>query len=193
MILNVGTDCDGVIYDFGNALLKYFHSIGLKLSWKDGGVEPHAWNFNSHWGMSDAEFLQHCHDAVDAGILFRGPARPGAEETMWEIHNQGHELTLITDRFFGSDPEKSFEATYKWLWEDNNFPAMRVEFSPDKTSVETDVFIEDKLENYDALIAHGTPCALVTKPWNGDPLDGRSRIRDITDYPKFISRVYQPV
>ena len=193
MILNVGTDNDGVLYDFGASVLRYFESIGLDHKFKDGAAEPHCWDFHDLWNMPFDEFRGHCDDGVDAGIIFRGPARPGAEDAMWEIFNQGHEITMITDRFFGSDPEKSFEATYKWLWEDNNFPKMNVVFSPDKTSVPTDVFIEDKLENYDSLLANGTPCALITRPWNGDPLNGPAGLRDISHYPKFISRVYQPV
>jgi 5'(3')-deoxyribonucleotidase len=190
--LTIGTDLDGVLANFGRDFVTYMKKIGLDYSF-DPHEEPQEWNFHHKWGMSIRDFTKHCHDGVDAGIIFRGEPRPGAVETMWKIHDEGHKIVVITDRHFGSFPSASQIATHKW-WKEYGFPQDNVEiyFSADKTLVPTDIFIEDKVENYDALIEDNTPCYLINRPWNGDPKDGRMRLNDITEYPGVIAKIFQP-
>lgn len=185
--MRVGVDLDGVVYDFGGSVRRYLDYIGRPYGFKGGEPEPHTWNFFKYWKMDGAEFKQICNDGVDAGFIFQGPTRPGSVETLRRIKFMGHKVIIITDRQFGSSPEKSHLATKMWL-EFHGFPYDKLVFSSDKTIVPTDVFIEDKLENYDALLEAGTACALITRPWNARR-DKRRRVSDITDYPDFIKAV----
>lgn len=190
MKLQVGLDLDGVLGDFGYDVNRYLLSIGLPPLYTTD--EPDRWTFfDAH--MSVAEFKKHCDDGVDAGIIFRGPPRPHAVETVQKIFDAGHDLIVITDRKFGSDPRNSELATIAW-WEEHGFPPFKeIAFSADKTVIPTDVFVEDKRENYDMLIDNGTPCALINRPWNMPYDDGRYRIADIADYPQAIENIFVAV
>jgi len=190
MKLRVGNDLDGVYYDFGASFNRYLATIGLEPVFTT--VEPDRWSFFDHI-MSPAEFLQHCHDGVEAGVIFRGPARPGTHTVLWDLFDAGHDLVVITDRAFGKTPESSQKATLEWWYDENDLPPItEIAFSADKTVLHTDVFVEDKLGNYDALINNGTPCALINRPWNLED-DGRFRISDVTDFPDMINHIFVPV
>lgn len=182
--MRVGFDLDGVLYDFGQSVREYMDSIGLNYGWKDDAEEPHTWNFFEYWGMSPKDFVQLCHDGVDAGYIFRNNVRDGAVEAVKAVKDMGHDIVVITDRSFGSKPENSHIATHEW-WEWAGFaPFDEIHFSADKTCVPTDIFVEDKLQNYDALTLKGTECWLITRPWNTEHgTDYRRRISSIREYP----------
>lgn len=187
IVMRVGFDLDGVLYDFGSSVRRYLDYIGRPYGFKGGEPEPHTWNFFKYWKMDIEEFKQICNDGVDAGFIFHGPTRVNAVESMQKIKDMGHEIVVITDRQFGKRPEKSHEATRFWL-EFHEFPYDELYFSADKVIVPTDVFVEDKLENYDAITAAGTPCFLITRPWN-KRRDRRRRIEDISEYPAAVLEV----
>ena len=180
--MRVGFDLDGVLYDFGNSVRRYLDSIGRPYGFKDEAPEPHNWNFFEYWGMDYAEFKQICNDGVDAGYVFHGPARPHAAESVNRVADMGHEIIIITDRFFGSDPLNSHRATENWLSE-HGIGFHELWFTPNKCHVPTDLFVEDKLENYDAVVAAGTKGFLINRPWNVVPGgDARNRINDVSEY-----------
>lgn len=184
--MRVGFDLDGCLYDFGNAVRRYLDSIGREYGFKDNGPEPHSWNFFEYWGMDRDEFKKVCDDGVDAGYIFSGPARPNAAEAVNRVADGGHEIIIITDRFFGTQiggrMNPSHAATIDWL-ADNGIPYHRIHFSANKLTVPTDMFVEDKLENYDALVDGGVNAYLIDRPWNQVPGgDARKRIKDIIDY-----------
>lgn len=180
MRLRVGLDLDGCLYDFGNSVRRYLDSVGREYGFKDGADEPHHWDFYEYWGMDREEFTQICHDGVDAGFIFSGPARPHAAGTAHSIKGMGHEIIIITDRQFGSTPRASHEATANWLAK-HNIEYDELWFSADKTIAHTDMFVEDKISNYDALDAAGVEVYLINRPWNLEK-DNRRRIDDIADY-----------
>ena len=190
--MRVGFDLDGCLYDFGNSVRRYLDSIGRVYGWKDDKVENHSWDFYEYWKMSREEFTDICHSGVDAGYIFSGPARPGAVEAVGKVAEAGHEIIIITDRQFGSDPTNSHRATEEWLAQ-HGIEYDELWFSADKTIAHTDCFVEDRLSNYDALVAFDTPTALITRDWNLDPKygvnDGRWRISDISEYPDFVREV----
>lgn len=157
-------------------------SIGLNYGWKDDADEPHTWNFFEYWGMGVNDFVQLCHDGADAGFIFCGDTRPNAAAAVNIVKNMGHTIVIITDRAFGTTKEVSENHTRRWLAE-NGIPYDELYFSADKTCVPTDIFVEDKLSNYDALEAVGTECWLITRPWNSEHgADDRKRINDVMDY-----------
>lgn len=187
--MRVGFDLDGVLYDFGNSVRAYLDSIGRPYGFKDDAPEPHHWDFYEYWGMDYAEFKSICNDGADAGFVFCGETRPGAVETVKRVKDLGHEVIIITDRQFGTEPKISHDNTYNWLAQ-HEIPYDELHFSADKTSVPTDIFVEDKLENYDALILAGTPCFLINRAWNAvEGGDARARIDDITDYGDAIEHI----
>lgn len=180
--MRVGFDLDGVLYDFGNSVRRYLDSIGRPYGFKDNLDEPHCWDFFEYWHMDVSEFKQICNDGVDAGFVFSGPTRPGASEAVNRVADMGHEVIIITDRFFGGKPEYSHTATREWLAE-HGIPFHELHFSPNKCLVPTDTFVEDKLENYDVLNAAGVKTFLINRPWNAvEGGDARNRIQDIEDY-----------
>jgi hypothetical protein len=61
-------------------------------------------------------------------------------------------------------------------------------FTANKPDAKCDFFIEDKLENYDALVASGTNAFLLNRPWNEvEGGDARNRINEIAEYTEAIS------
>lgn len=184
----IGFDLDGVLYDFGNSVRRYLDSIGRPYGFVDDKPEPHCWNFYEYWGLTLEEFKEICHEGVDAGYIFSGSARPNAAEAVRRVAAQGHEIIIITDRFFGSEPINSHKATEEWLWM-HGIEWDELVFSADKLASPTDMFVEDKLENYDVLTAAGVDTYLITRDWNKVPGgDSRKRILDILDFAEVVEK-----
>lgn len=177
--LRVGMDLDGVNYDFAASLGRFLLSTGYPA---DLMTDPMRWEFYRDWGMTDVEFVAACNAGVDAGIVFRtGGTLPGAADAWRRIRAAGHEIHSVTDRAFGTG-DKSEQNTIEWAAEEGLLYDS-LTFSADKTVVPTDVFVEDKLENYDALTAAGRVVYLIDQPWNRIPGgDTRRRIASISDY-----------
>ena len=97
----------------------------------------------------------------------------------------GHELHIVTARDFGSTPDASERATRRWLQE-YDIPYTSLTISRDKTSVPTDVFVEDYLPNYEKLHAAGTKAYLVNREWNAPYDDGRNRVTDIGEFARVV-------
>ena len=57
----------------------------------------------------------------------------------------------------------------------------------DKTEANADIFVEDKLQNYDALMQAGVECWLINRPWNDVGPDQRNRIDDIIEFPSKVA------
>lgn len=184
--MRVGFDLDGVCYDFAMSLRDYLEAVGISSDYSVIEGEPDKWHFYRDWGMTDEEFVNHCHTGVDLGIIFgSGKPRENSFKAMCEIRKMGHTVHIVTDRSFGSNPDNSVMNTLMWLmaW---GFEYDTIDFSADKTCIPTDIFIEDKLENYDALTTAGVETYLVDRPWNQDPGDNRNRIQSVWDYVEII-------
>lgn len=184
MSLRVGIDLDGVLYDFGGSLERYLWDHDLANKYTIGPVN--RWEFYLDWGMTEEEFIQHCHDGVDAGYVFyAGAPHEGSKSALEFIRAMGNTLHIITDRTFGSVPENSQHNTRTWL-NHCDIPYDTLTFSADKTCVPTDFFIEDKLENYDALDKAGVEVYLVNRPWNQVPGDKRRRVASIQQFASIV-------
>ena len=181
--MRVGFDLDGVLFDFGQCVKEYLEAIGQDHLWKSGPNPKPYWDFYKDWKWTTPQFLEFCNDGADAGYIFRGNVRPGAVEAVWAVKEMEHEIVIITDRNFGTTPDVSHKATIEW-WHEFEFPEFdEIHFSADKTCVPTDIFVEDKHANFEDLQLAGTPCYLVTRPWNDEFDVGHWRINDISDYP----------
>lgn len=192
MSLRIGFDLDGVLYNFGDSVKRYLDFIGQGHIWKSGPTPEPYWDFYKDWGWTGKEFVELCNAGADAGFIFCGPTRHNAKRAVQAVKDMGHEVIIITDRQFGTTPSVSHNHTRNWLLQ-HKIPFDELHFSADKTIVPTDMFIEDKLENYDALDAAGVEVYLVNRKWNfvdGDG-DNRRRIRHVMDYVKKVeARTY---
>lgn len=180
--MRVGWDLDGVEYDFAESVRRTVKHFGLDLSLCEG--EPSDWYFYRPWGLSDKEFVDLCHRGADAGIIFAGPRRPDGLEAIRRVRNAGHSVHIVTDRSFGSHPSVSEKNTRVWL-ETHGYEYDSLTFSADKTVVPTDCFIEDKLQNYDALEAVGVKAYLINRPWNLQD-DNRRRVNTIDEFADIV-------
>lgn len=180
----VGWDLDGVEYDFAESVRRTVKHFGMDSKFRLCEGEPASWYFYRGWGMSDKEFVDLCHKGADAGLIFSGPRRNGGLEAMRRVRNAGHEVHIVTDRSFGSHPAVSEKITRLFL-EEHGYEYDSLTFSADKTIVRTDFFIEDKLQNYDALDAVGTDVYLVNRPWNLEA-DNRRRVNDLSEFADIV-------
>lgn len=187
--MRIGVDLDGVCYDFAESFRRYLWDYGYYDKYKVVEGEPDKWHFYRDWGMTDEVFVEHCHRGVDAGIIFGwGGPRDAAHDAVNFMKAMGNEIHIVTDRSFGSDPKMSQKNTRNWLesWE---FEYDTLTFSADKTCVETDLFIEDKLENYDSLAAKGVDVYLVDRPWNQDYSKPRKRVGSIQHFATMVGNM----
>lgn len=192
--MRVGFDLDGVLYNFGDSVKRYLEATDRGHIWKSGPTPEPFWDFYKDWGWTGAEFVQMCNEGADAGFIFCGPARHNAARAVQAVKDMGHEVIIITDRQFGSTPYVSHKNTQNWLAK-HKIPYDELYFSADKTCVPTDMFVEDKLENYDALDAAGVEVYLINRKWNYIDGDGdeRRRIRHIMQYVEAVERRSHPL
>jgi FMN phosphatase YigB (HAD superfamily) len=157
--VRVGIDLDGVCYDFALHLRRYL------VEWLGHAPEPyehlHSWDFWTRWGWDDEHYYAACREAVDAGCLFAtGEPHRGTQEALTALAAAGHEL--------------------------HGIPYTSLTISHDKTSVPTDIFVEDYLPNYEKLRAAGTTAYLINREWNAPYDDGRNRVADIGEFARVV-------
>lgn len=182
--MRIGWDVDGPQHGFIENVNRIRRMLGQE-EFKEG-----TWHFYRELGMTDADWVAWCNDAADMGELFKDPPLEGAVEAMQRSKELGHTNVVITDRSFGKTPRVSEELTHAWFEEHYSGLVDEIWFGADKTVVRTDMFVEDKLENYDALIDAGTDCYLIDKPWNRvKGGDMRNRIKNISEYQYAIELV----
>lgn len=187
--MRVGFDSDGVLDNFSDGVYDALKARGLGHLWKSGPTPKSFWNYYEDWGWTFEQFKELVDWGVDNGYVFVGHFRPNAVETVRRIASMGHEIIIATDRFFGSDPENSHRNTIE-AYKRAGIEYDELHFTRDKCSVEVDTMVEDKIENYDALVAKGVPTWLINRAWNEVPGgDGRNRIHDIADYGDVIEQL----
>jgi FMN phosphatase YigB (HAD superfamily) len=182
--MRVGVDLDGVIYDFAMHVRRYL----VDHEGHDAAALAHleSWDFWTVWGWDDERFARACDAAVDAGVLYAtGEPNAGAVEALRRIADAGHTLHVVTARTAGTAASAAFVATQTWL-DTYGVPYTSLTMSADKTVVPTDVFIDDSLPNYDALVAAGVRAYLLNQPWNAPFDDGRRRVADVPEFADLI-------
>lgn len=163
--LDVGYDLDGVSYRFVESLRSYIHeTTGRPL---DTMPDAQCWTFyKDQWGMSSAEFLSYFAAGVNAGQIFRHAAPyDGSVEAMRRLADAGHRIHIVTARQIPGAERMAEENTRAWLAK-YDVPHHTLTFADDKQTVHTDLFIEDRDVNYDALESAGYHPWLITRPWN---------------------------
>lgn len=185
----IGIDSDGCIDTFGDGVYDTLKAWGLGHLWKSGPTKKSIWNFYEEWEWTFAQFKTLVDWGVDHGYIFSGHWREGAIEAIARINALGHKVVIITDRSWGTDPLNSQRNTVE-AFERAGIEYDELIFSADKTIVPTDMFVEDRIENYDALVEAGVATYLINRPWNEVPGgDARNRIDSITDFADEVERV----
>jgi FMN phosphatase YigB (HAD superfamily) len=180
--MKVGFDLDGVWYRFTKQIHLWMNqSAGMSL---DLEAEAHSWTWFEDW-QTRAQFLQVMHDAVDAKHLFwQGEMyEPQIPQNLRDLRNAGHTIHIVTHRFSGNK-ECPKQATKYWIG-NNDLIFDTLTFSADKASVETDFFIEDNLDNYDALDAAGVQVYLINRLYNLRN-DTRRRVNSVDQFTKIV-------
>lgn len=188
----IGLDSDGCIDTFGDGVHDALKARNLGHLWKSGPTKQPIWNFFEEWVNEDGtnwtfeQFKELVDWGVDEGYIFAGHWREGAVEAVQRIKALGHKVIIITDRSWGSDPFNSQRNTVE-AYEKAGIKYDDLIFSADKTVVPTDMFVEDRLENYDALVESGVVTYLINRPWNQvSGGDGRNRIDSIVDFADIV-------
>jgi hypothetical protein len=181
-MMRTGWDIDGVGFNFGDSCYRYLCHIGQEDLWKSGPNPEPYWDWYKDWGWTGQQFVDFCNAGADAGFIFAGPVREGYREAIDEVANMGHEIIVATDRPFGSTPEVSQNLTVDWFSE-NKIWYDELHFTAHKPSANCDVFIDDKIENYDSLVQAGCKAYLLNRPWNKvEGGDARNRIDTLEEY-----------
>jgi hypothetical protein len=180
--MRVGFDSDGVLDCFGDGVYDALVARGQGHLWKSGPTKGSYWDFFKDWGWDYSQFKELVDWGVDNRYIFTGHWREGAVESVRRVKELGHDVIIITDRSFGSDPLNSQRNTIE-AFARAGIEYDEIHFTADKTSVAVDCMVEDKLENYDALVAVGTPTWLINRSWNFVPGgDARNRIESVSQY-----------
>ena len=179
---SIGIDLDGVCFDF----------IGSYWRWivEHEGFDPRlltrptSWDGHNYLGISLEDFLRHCQEGVDGRVIFCvGVPLPGSLEAVMMLKRQGHEIHFKTARNFGSRDQ---ENTYWWL-DKYYFPYDSVTFCSDKTEgPEVDIYLDDKPDTVDLVLAAGTEAYVLFDPPREDQL-GHPRL--LKDWKEFLTKV----
>jgi hypothetical protein len=181
--MRVGFDLDGVVYDFRKAHSDFEVGRGNLHCAIDKALDH--WDYFHGWGFTLDDWLTSYAEGVDAGQILRtGEPMLGAVEAAEALSLAGHTIHIVTDRSIGVDPES---ATREWLHK-VGFPYCSLTFSRDKRAIPTDIFIEDRLENADALNEAGTLCYLINRPWNRVTGDTRPRVDSLAEFVREVQR-----
>jgi len=189
MKLRTGWDIDGVGFNFGESVRSYLEHTGQGHLWKSGPNPEPYWDFFKDWGWTSKQFVEFCNAGADAGFIFAGDVRPGYVESIERVARLGHEVVIATDRPFGSSPEVSQRLTEEWLAQ-HGIEFDELHYTAQKSSAGADVFVDDKLENYDELVANGCVAFLLNRPWNKvEGGDARNRINHVSEFADAIENV----
>lgn len=155
-------DADGVLYDFQGA---FKHYLTEHRGWSDAHwPEPTRWEFYLDLGLTRSSFEALCTAGVEDGVIFtHGDPYPGTREAMQRLTDAGHELHIVTDRFFGS--RGCEEVTRKWLTR-HGLPFHALTLTGDKAAIPADFAVDDRPLNYAALRNAGVDAYLFIRSWN---------------------------
>ncbi len=182
--MRIGLDVDGVIYDFTRAYNAKLQSLGHEVTPE---TEALIYDYYTEYGYSRKEFLNHLDEMVDCGQIFWTGYLCEPYIPFWidQLREQGHTIHIITHRVSGK--VMSCEEATKHFFREMKIHYDSLTFSQDKTSVPTDIFLEDHTSNYDALVKAGVETWLVNRPYNQDgPEEYRKRVASFTEFAEKI-------
>lgn len=181
-------DLDGCYYNFGDSVKRYLEQTNRGHIWKSGPTPQPFWNFFEDWGWDIKDFVKLCNEGADAGVIFTGPMRDGGKEAWDRIEATGNQIIIATDRSFGTTPEVSEKNTLEWL-EEHELWYDELWFTNVKPDCEPDVAVDDKAENFYALLEAGVDAYLIDRPWNQEVDAGHRRLPDVLAFAEIVENL----
>lgn len=172
----IGVDIDDVLFPWADTAHMLCERAGIT-----NGRMYDSWQMWESYGCTKKDWLNAVKGMVLDGYYVTRHPMPGALESMERLKQAGHTIHLVTARGKFALGAQIRTATIEWL-DKFQVPHDTLTFSPDKTVLPTDFFIEDNVDNYDALWAAGTQTVLVNRPHNAcDDPPPRWRADNIAD------------
>jgi uncharacterized HAD superfamily protein len=184
----VGVDIDDVLKPWYDIAHDVCRGYGIT-----NGVQPQTWHPYKEYGVT----MELWHEAIARPTargmshrLYGGNPYAGAVDALLTLCENNHTIHLVTSRGTGDWPHGHSlkRTTVEWL-EHYCVPYDSLTFSHDKTIVRADYFVDDNLDNYEALRASGVTAYLMTRKWNqtrdgaGRVIpDGRLRVSDMNEF-----------
>lgn len=173
--MRIGIDLDGCVVDM-------MSTLKVSLS-KD--EDPCFFDLEECWGYSTPGVQDMFRNQVSDNELFlNANMHKGARSGLLALKTLGHSLHIVTARHH---LPTGVSQTVQWL----SHPGRNLfgmfdsfTFAGDKTIVDVDVLIEDRLDTCEAMIRKGVQPILMNRPWN-DPTYCCSKHQHVTNDDKF--------
>ncbi|KAA1425311.1 hypothetical protein FE697_005490 [Mumia zhuanghuii] len=189
--LRVGFDVDEVLYPWVETFRHHLHTTQ---GWTvDRMPDPTRYAFGPEWGIAEErEFLDHAVAAARSGLLHSyGAPIAGASEVTRRLVDAGHTVHIVTARRYDDSygvNDVLMSSTRRWL-DQHGIAFTTLDFETDKTAVPTDVYIDDRPENVDAICAAGAVGVLMDASHNQDPACVRRRVTSLAAYAQIVDEV----
>lgn len=187
----IGLDLDGVVYKFTLAFQKHVAKCKPELFSGDVNKEADVWDWFTGWGMSRDAFLAEMDCAVgNLDLFWNGELYENdIPKQIRRLQDADHTVHVVTHRFSKKLPFTAEEGTRYWLPNRGIFPDS-ITFAKDKTSVPTDFFLEDNLDNYFALDRAGVRSILIDRPYNQEH-PSNWRVERVQTFGEFVDIVLE--
>jgi len=160
-MMRLGIDLDGCVSNFNRKFVEHLNNQGNKVPMD---YTPNTYGYDDlvlkkpikeyildFWQTNNYQKL----DLIDTARL-----------TLNSLHEEGHELYIITNRKFNAERD-----TEGWL-KKNDIPYDSLIFTRNKglyaNHFNLDLFVEDCLENVNDIIKNGVDCCIYNQSWNKD-------------------------
>lgn len=176
--MRVGLDLDDTLVKFVETFERYVVSRYPEMKEIVRNSVP-SYDWFEAWGWNRDRFIIEMDIACDLKELFWVGElfEPDASHQVKRLRSAGHSIHIVTHRGYVS---RGSDATHYWVnqnlgWVDS------ITLSGDKTSVPTDVFLEDNVSHYDALTDAGVNAFLINRPSNYQD-DDRQRVDTFREF-----------
>ena len=157
--LVIGLDIDGVIVDFGSAVLPLLSELCARpILYQD----LCSWDIGKALNIDEKTMACTWEQVLGSDLLLHAPPIKGAIEGLYALSK--HEIWLVTSR-----PISTQGLTLSWLHEnDVRYDHIAFDRRGDKLSVgpKFDVFVEDFIEEAFSIAEAGISTLLFDQPWN---------------------------
>lgn len=178
----IGVDIDDVLTDWYGRAHYLCTEAGIT-----NGITPRSWHPFREYGCTDQLWYDVLALGTLSGELYGGPPYDGAVEQVTRLADAGHTIHIVTARGFLAHGHEIRKQTIDWLnhW---GIPHDTLTFSPDKTVLTTDWFIDDSIKNYQALDAAGCRGAYLLNRSHNE-VSGHCTRRRVDSLAEFVDKV----
>jgi len=182
MSTRIGLDIDGVLFPFGDRLRQY---ILDNSDYSEDDLSPHPnskWEFYEVWGFDKGWYEYWIEKFIQQNGFVEGPVIGGKETiAALELLPDDVEIVLITARAeHVHDRQEVINQTVQWLY-DSDIPYEEIHFTSDKSSIEVDYFLDDRVENWKEMWNVSTSF-LMAQPWNAEFEGDDNRVSSVAQY-----------